>query len=174
METEKSKGNEPSWEDKELNGVNFTTNYGGVMVEKDTWQLISCCVGLGRNQGNVQMQIKILGDEFQIARDTFGTIWAELCSADYSYKLSYRNPKSIEIREVLRMIQKDDNNSVAAVLVKKTLVLLMLRKLRFSKDDLNELERVYTVWRKPILKRDLIDRTPIVVRTPIVTARRSA
>lgn len=162
-------GNEPSWYNDDTNCDHYTTNFGGVEIHKETGDMLECCIGLGRNQYNVHMQIKIFNEEFQIAKDNFGSIYAELCSPNFPYK---RNPKqTIELSEVLIMLQKDDNFSIAAIAVKKELVRLMIKHLHFSKQDRYELHKLLGIWRKPITKEDLEEkpkRTPIITRTPIL------
>ena len=39
-------GYEPSWYDKEDNTTHFTTNFGQVAVNQDTWELVDCCIGI--------------------------------------------------------------------------------------------------------------------------------
>ncbi len=163
-------GNEPSWYNKENNSDHYTTNFGGVEITRDTQKMIDCCIGLGRNQYNTQMSIKIFDGEFQISRDTFNTIFAELCSPEFPYKKGTK--QVIEISDVLRMLQKDDNFSVAAIAVKKELIWLMVNKLHFTKEDRQELGKLLKIWRQPITKDDLkptVKRTPIIKRTPILT-----
>ena len=145
--------------------ASYTTNFGQVEVNAKTHKLLNCCIGLGRNQENTAMSIKIDGNEFQIFKDSFNTIYAELCSKNFPYPANCS--QSIDLTEILQMLWKDDNFSVAAILVKKRLVELMYKKLKFSDLDLNYLHKIFESWRKPILKSDLINRIPIITRTPI-------
>lgn len=163
-------GNEIAWTNWGIKS--YTTNFGQVELNEKTEKLESCCIGLGRNQGNIEMSIKIIGIEFQITRDSFGAIWAELCSPKYPYKY-WKPTKAIEISEVLQMLQKDDSYSIAAIIVKKRLVQLMRHQLHFTAANERELRELFKIWRKPVLKRDLVTRVPIIKRTPIITSSAS-
>lgn len=159
-------GNEMAWTNWGIKC--YDTNFGQVELNEDTEELVSCCIGLGRNQGNTAMSIKIIGGEFQITCDSFGSIWAELCSPKYPYKDYNPTKKSIEVNEVLQMLQKDNNYSIAAIIVKKKLIRLMKYQLHFTAVDKSELKELFRIWRKPVLKRDLVTRKPIIKRTPII------
>lgn len=159
-------GNEISWIN--FGKKSYTTNFGQVVLDEKTDEFRECCIGLGRNQGNTEISIKIFDGEFQITKDTFNTVYAELCSKDFPYP---KKPnQTIEIVEVLKILQKDDNDSIAAIIVKKEIVKLMYQKLHFGKAELIALEELLASWRKPITKEDLNPpkREPIVERTPII------
>lgn len=167
-------GNEPSWVNENWYGdgktiVGYVTNFGMVEINQATGEVESAVIGVGRNQGNTQLSIKLIDNEFQVFKDTFNTIWAELCSPDFPYK---KNPsQSIGITEVLQVLQEDDNFSVAAIAVKKRLIWLMVNKLKFTTEERKALGRLLKAWRKPITKEDLkepVKRTPIITRTPII------
>lgn len=168
MVTQKSlDGNEISW-------VNFgvkcySTNFGQVEVDEETEEFVECCIGLGRNYPNTEIGIKIYDGEFQVTKDTFNTIYAELCSKNFPYP---RNPRySIEVLEIIQILKNDDNDSIAAVLVKRELVKLMYQKLKLTRAELKALNELVASWRKPILTRieTTVERHPIVTRTPITT-----
>lgn len=160
------KGNEIAWTNCGISCYN--TNFGMVEVDEKTSRFVSCCVELGRNQGNTPMQVKIFDNEFQISCDYLGAISSELCSPNYNYSCN-KSIKSIEITEVLQMLQQDNNCSVAAIIAKKELVKLMKVKLHFTADNEKELKELFRIWRNPILKRDLVIKIPIIKRTPIIT-----
>lgn len=171
MSDSKLDGNEISWVN--FGVKSYTTNFGQVTLDEKTDEFNECCVGLGRNQGNTEIGIKILQGEFQITKDTFGTVYAELCSKDYPYP---KKPnQTIEVLEILRILQKDNNDSIAAIIVKKEIVRLMYQKLKFGKAELIALRELLASWRKPITKKNLnppkrepiVERTPIITRTPI-------
>lgn len=168
MLTQKSlDGNEIAWMNEEVKC--YTTNFGMVYVDIDTEEFVECCIGLGRNYPNTQICIKIFDDEFQVTKDTFNTVYAELCSKNYPYP---RNPKySIEVLEIIQILKDDDNDSIAAVLVKKELVRLMYQKLKLTKAELKALNELVASWRKPILTTSdtSVERHPIITRTPITT-----
>lgn len=162
-------GNEIAWTSWGISCYN--TNFGQVEVDEKTEKFVSCCIGLGRNQGNTEMTIKITKGEFQITRDSFGAVYAELCSPNYPYK-HHKKTGTITVGEVLRMLQKDTNNSVAAIIVKKEIVTLLRKKrMNLIVDDYKEIRELFRIWRKPILKRDLVERKAIIVRTPIITVK---
>lgn len=159
-------GNEISWVN--FGVKSYTTNFGQVKLDEKTDEFRDCCIGIGRNQGNTEIGIKIIDGEFQITKDTFHTVYAELCSKDFPYPK--KPSQTIEITEVLRILQKDDNDSIAAIIAKKEIVKLMYQKLHFGKAELIALEALLASWRKPITKEDLNPpkREPIVERTPII------
>lgn len=153
-------GNQIAWTNEEEGVACYTTNYGQVSVDLQTGEFVDCCFGLGRNYGNTQMGIKIYDGEFQVYKDTFNTIYAELCSKNYPYP---RNKPSFPALEVIQMLQKDDNDGVAAILVKKEIVKLMFYHLKLNKSELIAIRELFKIWRKPI-----ISRTPIIHRVPII------
>ena len=166
-------GYEPSWYDKEDNTAHFTTNFGTVAVTQDTWELVDCCIGIAREYKQNHMQVKIFDGEFQILREQ-GTFYnGVLESPGYKYPIrkTYVGKyfDNLSIAKVLGTIQEDTNNSTAAVAAKKELVRLMRQKLRFTREDNKLLRDLFATWRKPILKKDLVERKAIIVRTPIIT-----
>lgn len=169
LSKEQLDGNEIGWVNW---GVKcYNTNFGQVEIDEKTEEFVSCCIGLGRNQGNTEIGIKIFDGEFQIYRDTFGTIYSELCSKNFPYPKNTK--QSLEILDVLKILQNDDNDSIAAIIVKKELIKLMYNKLNFGKTELLALRELLDSWRKPIRKADLnqplvITRVPIITRTPIL------
>lgn len=166
MSDEQLKGNEISW--RNWGVACYATNFGQVQVDEKTEEFVECCIGLGRNQGNTEMGITIYDGEFQISRSTFNTVYAELCSKGYPHPKGCK--QSIEIIDVLNMLLKDDNNSVAAIIVKKEIVKLMYKQFQFDDSELIALHKLFDLWRKPIRKSDLgkeIKRVPIITRTPI-------
>lgn len=160
-------GNEIAWQNDEVKC--YTTNFGTVEVDVNTEEFMECCIGLGRNYPNTQISIKIFDDEFQVSKDTFGSMYAELCSKNFPYP---RNPKySIEVLEIIQILKDDDNDSIAAVLVKRELIKLMYQKLKLTRAELKALNELVAGWRKPILttSETSVERHPIVTRTPITT-----
>lgn len=163
LNKEQLDGNEIGWTNW---GVKcYNTNFGQVELDENTEELVFCCIGIGRNQGNTEIGIKIIDGEFQIYKDTFGSIYAELCSKNFPYPCNTK--QDIEISEVLKILQNDDNDSIAAIIVKKEIVRLMYNKLKFELQELVLLKGLLGSWRKPIKKSDLIERIPIIERTPI-------
>lgn len=170
LNEEQLKGNEIGWIN--WGRACYNTNFGQVQLDEKTGEFVECCIGLGRNQGNTQMGITIFDNEFRISKDTFNTIYAELHSKNYPYPANCK--QSIEILEVLKMLQKDNNDSVAALIVKKKIVELMYKEFQFGKPELVALHELFRSWRKPIREADceaqrapIIQRTPIITRTPI-------
>lgn len=166
-------GYEPSWYDKEDNTAHFTTNFGQVAVNQDTWELTECCIGIAREYKQDSMQVKIYDGEFQILRErgTFYTAVLESSKYKYPFRSMYVGHKfdDLTVAEVLRALMECTNYSIAAVAAKKELVRLMRQKLRFTKEDNKLLKDLFAIWRKPILKKDLVERKAIIVRTPIIT-----
>mgnify|MGYP001029239865 FL=1 len=166
-------GYEPSWYDKEDNTAHFTTNFGTVAVIQDTWELVDCCIGIAREYKQNHMQVKIYDDEFQVLREQGMFYNGVLESPGYKYPIrkTYVGKyfDNLSIAEVLGAIQEDTNNSTAAVAVKKELVRLMMEKLKFTREDSKALKELFKSWRTPILKKDLVERKAIIVRTPIIT-----
>lgn len=166
-------GYEPSWYDKEDNTAHFTTNFGQVSVNQDTWELVDCCIGIANEYKQDHMQVKIYDGEFQIlrCRGTFYTAILESSKYKYPFKSIYVGNKfdDLTVAEVLKALIECANNSTAAVAAKKELVRLMRQKLKFTKEDNRLLKELFAVWRKPILKKDLVERKAIIVRTPIIT-----
>lgn len=166
-------GYEPSWYDEEDNTAHFTTNFGTVAVNRDTWELVDCCIGIAKEYHQDSMQVKIYDGEFQVAREKGMSLSAVLESPGYEYPLrkTYYGQRFDDLTpdEVLRALISDTNNSTAAIAAKKELVRLMRQKLKFTKEDNKLLKELFSLWRKPILKKDLVERKAIVVRTPIIT-----
>ena len=164
-------GDLPSWFNKDTNSDHYTTNFGSVEINKDTREVGDVSIGLGRNQGNTQMSIYIYDAEYKVTRDTFGSVYAQFCSPNAKFPYTGQNVKqNIEVIDILKMLQKDDNHSVAAIAAKKEFIKLLCRYHKFSKQEAYELHLLLAIWRKPITKEDLkpdIKRTPIVTRTPI-------
>lgn len=166
-------GYEPSWYDKEDNTAHFTTNFGTVGVEQDTWKLTECCIGIAREYKQDHMQVKIFDGEFQVLREQ-GTFYnGVLESSGYKYPIrkSYvgRNFDELTVAEVLKALMECTNYSTAAIVVKKELIRLMRKDLKFTREDNKLLKELFSIWRKPILKKDLVERKAIIVRTPIIT-----
>lgn len=166
-------GYEPSWYDKEDNTAHFTTNFGTVGVNQDTWELTECCIGIAKEYKQDHMQVKIYDGEFQVLREQGMFYSGVLESSGYEYPIrkSYvgKNFDDLTVAEVLRALIQCTNNSTAAVIAKKELVRLMRQKLKFAKEDNKLLRDLFAVWRRPILKKDLVERKAIIVRTPIIT-----
>lgn len=166
-------GYEPSWYDKEDNIAHFTTNFGTVRVEQDTWKLTECCIGIAREYKQDHMQVKIFDGEFQVLREQ-GTFYNRVLeSSGYKYPIrkSYvgRNFDELTVAEVLKALMECTNYSTAAIVVKKELIRLMRKDLKFTREDNKLLKELFSIWRKPILKKDLVERKAIIVRTPIIT-----
>lgn len=166
-------GYEPSWYDKEDNTAHFTTNFGTVGVEKDTWELTECCIGISRDYKQDHMQVKIFDGEFQVLREQGMFFSAVLESPGYEYPIrkSYVGHRfdDLTVAEVLKALIEDTNHSTAVIAAKKGLVRLMMEKLKFTREDAKLLKELFAIWRKPILKKDLVERKAIIVRTPIIT-----
>lgn len=166
-------GYEPSWYDKEDNTAHFTTNFGQVTVNQDTWELVDCCIGIANEYKQDHMQVKITDGEFQILRckGTFYSAILESSKYPYPFKSMYVGYRfdDITVAEVLKALMECTNHSTAAIAAKKELVRLMRQKLRFTKEDNKLLKELFSKWRKPILKKDLVERKAIIVRTPIIT-----
>ena len=166
-------GYEPSWYDKEDNTAHFTTNFGTVGVNQDTWELTECCIGIANEYKQDHMQVKIFDGEFQILRyrGTFYSAVLESSKYPYPFRSMHVGHKfdDITVTEVLRALMECTNYSTAAVAAKKELVRLMKQKLKFTREDNKLLRDLFTTWRKPILKKDLVERKAIIVRTPIIT-----
>lgn len=154
-------GNEVGWTNW---GVKcYATNFGQVEVDEKTEELKFCTIGLGRNQGNTEIGVKIFGNEFQVTKDTFNTVYAELCSSGFPYP---KKPnQSIKPMEVFQILQMDTNNSIAAIIVKKELVKLMVSKVRLERGELLLVRNLLSDWRFPIIANPV--RTPIIVRKSI-------
>lgn len=164
LNNEQLQGNEIGW----INwGIKcYNTNFGQVELDEKTEELVFCCISLGNNQGNTRIGVKIIDEEFQIYKDYFGTIYSELCSDGFPNPA--RTLNKIGIEEVINILQNDDNDSVAAVLVKKELIRLMYNKLHFGRSELIALSQLLKSWRKPIRKLDLnkeVKRVPIITKT---------
>ena len=160
--SEKLDGNSPSWYDEETNSDVYTTNFGQVKIQRETDEVIWCCIGIGRNQGNTPLSIKYWDDgEFSVYKNMFGKVSAELCSSHFEYPSKCK--ESLDLIEILEVLQKDDNYSIAAIAGKKELVKRLLNHFTFSKSESYELHKLFLIWRKPITKR-----TPIIKRTPIL------
>lgn len=166
-------GYEPAWYDKEDNTAHFTTNFGQVTVNQDTWELVDCCIGVADGYKQDHMQVKIYDGEFQIlrCRGTFYSAILESSKYPYPFRSMHLGHKfdDLTVAEVLKALMECANNSTAAVAAKKELVRLMRQKLKFTKEDNKLLKDLFTIWRKPILKKDLVERKAIIVRTPIIT-----
>lgn len=163
-------GYEPSW--YEDNIAHFTTNFGQVAIDTNTWELVDCCVGINREYKHDNLQVKIYDKEFQILREKGISYSAALESTGYEYpirkiQVGY-NFEELSVANVLRALMEDTNNSTACIAVKKELVRLMRQKLKFTREDNKLLKELFCLWRKPILKKDLIERRAIVIRTPII------
>lgn len=173
MTTQTLAGYEPSWYDKEDNTAHFTTNFGTVGVNQDTWELTECCIGIAQGYKQDTMQVKIYDGEFQVLREQGMFYSGVLESTGYKYPIRKiyvgKNFSDLTVAEVLRALMECANNSTAAVAAKKELVRLMRQKLKFTKEDNKLLRDLFAVWRKPILKKDLVERKAIIVRTPIIT-----
>lgn len=175
MVKEELDGYEPSWYDEEDNTAHFTTNFGTVAVKQDTWEVTECCIGIARDYKQDHMQLKIDDSEFQVLREVgVGTSYsAVLESPGYAYSLRKiyvgRRFDDLTVLEVLKALIECTNYSTAAIAAKKELVRLMQQKLRFTREDNKVLKELFSVWRKPILKKDLVERKAIIVRTPIIT-----
>lgn len=173
MTKETIEGYEPSWYNEEENMVHFTTNFGGVGVNKDTWELIECCIGIARDYHQDHMQVKIYDGEFQVLREQ-GTFYSAVLESP-GYKYPFRKMHvghrfdDLTVTEVLKALMECTNYSTAAIAAKKELVRLMQQKLRFTREDNKALKELFSAWRKPILKKDLVERKAIIVRTPIIT-----
>ena len=164
-------GNVPSWYNEETNSDHYTTNFGFVEINRDTGEVGDVGIGLGRNQYNTQMSIYIYDEEYKVTRDTFGTIFAQFCSPNAQYPYTGHANQTIEVIDILKMLQRDDNHSIAAVAGKKKFVRLLCKYHKFSKQEAYELHLLLAIWRKPVTKEDLkpeIKRTPIIERTPIL------
>lgn len=166
-------GYEPSWYDKEDNTAHFTTNFGTVGVEQDTWELTECCIGINQEYKHDRMQVKIFDGEFQVLREQGVSYSDVLESSGYKYPIrkTYvgHNFGDLTTSEVLKALIEDENVSTAAIAAKKGLVKLMIQKLKFTREDSKLLRELFSIWRKPILKKDLVERKAIIVRTPIIT-----
>ena len=154
MTDEQLNGNEVSW--KNFGKMCYVTNFGQVYMSSSGKILLECCIELGKNQGNTRMGIKILDKEFQISRDAFGMVYSELCSKNYPHPQGCK--QSIKIAEVLSMLKNDDNDSTAAVIVKRQIIKLMYKKLKFKEPELIALQELFESWRKPIITRTPIRR----------------
>lgn len=166
-------GYEPSWYDKEDNTAHFTTNFGTVGVTQDTWELTECCIGIAKEYKQDHMQVKIYDGEFQVLREQGMFYSGVLESSGYKYPIrkSYVGHRfdDLTVSEVLRALIQCTNYSTAAIVAKKELVRLMRKQLKFTKEDDKLLKELFAIWRKPILKKDLVERKAIIVRTPIIT-----
>ena len=164
---------EPSWYDKKSNTTYFTTNFGIVGVKQDTWELTECCIGIAMGYKQDHIQVKICNGEFQILREKGVSYTAILESSGYKYpfRSMYVGHKfdNLTVTEVLKALIECTNHSTAAIAAKKELVRLMIQKVKFSKEDNKLLKELFSTWRKPILKKDLVERKAIIVRTPIIT-----
>lgn len=150
-------GEIPSWYDEEDDLDGYTTNYGGATVIKSTGKINYACIGLGRNQSDSQMIVKISKDEFQVVKNKQGSNIdiAEINSSGYPYKHKELSP--LDLIEVLEMLQSDDNYHYVVVLVKKTLIKLIIKHIKLNKEEKQALEELFRIWRKPIT----IQREPI-------------
>lgn len=124
-------------------------DFGEVKIYRHTNEILECCVVLRNTSLNQFVQIEIHKGEFHItSTGTDGYVYT-LCSGDLHHKL--QNTKSLDISEVLIYLQKDNNFSVPAIAVKKELVRLMIKNLCFTNQDRRELDKLYKIWRKPII-----------------------
>lgn len=153
-------GNSISWSNWGVKS--YTTNFGQVIIDDKTNLIKECCIGLGKNQPNSEISVKIFDGEFQVLKETFYTVYSELYSKKFPYPV--KTCPTLPIVEILEILQKDNNDSIAAVTVKKQLTMLVFQKLsvEFGKKELIALRELLKSWRKPILKRE-----PIIQRTPI-------
>lgn len=153
-------GNEISWHSTEDNCDYYTTNFGQVQVQCDTEEILFATIGLGRNSGNTPISVRLIDGEFQVTKDLFNTVNAQICSQNYPYKS--KTNQVIELIELLKILQKDNNYSTAAVLVKKELIKRVCKEFEFNENESCELYRLLEIWRTPI-----ITRHPVVHRKPI-------
>lgn len=147
------KGESPSWYDEENDIDGFTTNFGTLTIHRSTGVIDFACIGLGRNDGNTRMSVRIDGWEYQVSKDkSFGaTGLSELNSPNYPYK--HKELPQLSVLEVLEMLQQDDNYSLAAVIVKRALVTSMKKYVKFSQEEKQALRELFKIWRKPIVTR---------------------
>lgn len=156
----KIEGDAPSWYDEENDCEGYTTNYGGVKVIKGTGKIDFACIRLGSNYGNTHMTIRIDNQEFQVVEskscESIGI--AELNSSGYPYK--HKELPSLDLIEILEMLEQDDNYHYAAILVKKTLISLIIKHIKLNKEEKQALKSLLSIWRKPIITK----RQPIITR----------
>lgn len=167
-------GWEPSWYDTQDNTTHFTTNFGQVVVDTNTWELVDCCIGIAQGYKQDRMMVKIYDGELQVLREQGMVGYSDALESSgltYPIRQTYhgRHFGNLTVAEVLRAIMSDTNVSTAAIAAKKGLVKLMWEKLKFGREDLKLLRELLACWRKPVLKKDLVERKPIIVRTPIIT-----
>ena len=154
-------GNEVGWADE---GVKcYNTNFGQVEIDKSTEELKFCVIGLGKNPGNTEISVKIFDNEFQVTKDMFSTPYAELCSKGFPYSKNLN--QSIKPMEIFQILRHDNNNSIAAIIVKKELVKLIVTNMKLERGELLLVRELLNDWRFPIIANP--------VRTPIIIGRKS-
>ena len=154
-------GNEVGWTNWGIKCYN--TNFGQVEVDESTEELKFCVIGLGKNTGNTEISVKIFDNEFQVTKRMFNTSYAELCSSGYPYP--EKPNQSIKPMEVLQILRQDTNNSIAAIIVKKELVKLIVAKMKLERGELLLVRELLSDWRFPIIANPV--RTPIIIRKSI-------
>ena len=142
-------GNEPSFVWEEDNIVGYTTNYGGVHLRLDNGELEFACMSIDRNSNHRWLSVKIVDGEFDVWVDRLGgQITEDLHSSKYPYQ---KGNNSLTPAEVFRSLAADENYSIAGIAMKKSLVQLMRKHLTLSKEDKQELQELFKLWRKPII-----------------------
>lgn len=153
---ERIDGNEPSVIDLEDDREVYITNYGSLDLVHSTGELEFACMGIDRDNTYKRLSVKIDQNEFCVWETRFGTSISS-CEGCFSKKYPYEKCRdSMNVADVIRSIKSDTNFSVAGVIVKRTLVRLMISQLTLSREDKQEVNELFKLWRKPIIFRKSI------------------
>lgn len=166
MTDAKMYGDEYSWIDTDskgnIRGYNYTTNQGSVLVSPEG-ELIECIYGIGRNQGNTQLEIQIERNKFRVSKVYYASPIQDELVNDKSMSRSRggKTLSTLDVNTVLRTLLMDDHFSYSSIVVKQTLYKLIISSCNLNKEGKELCKEILKSWRKPIVQ-------PKIVRTPIL------
>lgn len=155
-------GELPSWHNKKDNTVYFSTNYGSIIMDATTREVVYCCIGFFNpliSSKDKYIRVRIMRGEFSIRTGTLYSEYNETCSKAFPYRMG-RGTERVAMSEVFRTFNEPKNMTSAIVAVFCKLLELMEReKSAYVTDkavmELKKSVNNYTskIHRKPIVAR---------------------